>query len=197
MEQIEIVQGRYGERIASPQGMSIIEPLVNHGTYRENHERWYRLPQTCREVVRMAGWPLLLREFPIHFPVNAAESHARVLRRWMQQERQTDARARRDAREQFLAKLSEVTSCGRGLVPRRLEVLPLRPRGSARAGELPRSEAGRRRAPAGRRVNRALSHLTRSQLRDHKLRLQGASMMLRLGYVPIPPRRRAKKKGAK
>ena len=77
--------------------MRIIAPLINRGAYTERHERWYLLP--------------LVSGPPDGFlPINAGVAHERVLRAWTRQERASDARARRDAREQFQARLATAVS---------------------------------------------------------------------------------------
>jgi hypothetical protein len=74
--------------------MRIIEPLVNHGQYVEQHERYYGLPQ--HGTVDTFAF------------ADASKAHARFLRRWMRDERREDARARRDAREQFQARMEAI-----------------------------------------------------------------------------------------
>jgi hypothetical protein len=72
--------------------MQIIEPLVNFGTYREQHERWY----------------LIQGAHISFFPINAAAAHERFLQKWARQERVETKRMFRDAREQFLARMEAI-----------------------------------------------------------------------------------------
>jgi hypothetical protein len=71
-----------------------IDPLVTQGEYVEQHERWYLLPGDLR-------WSPV----PALAAVNAGDAHARFVRRWAETVRAEDARLRRDAREQFIARL--------------------------------------------------------------------------------------------
>lgn len=78
--------------------MQIIEPLVNYGPYVENHERWYLLESR----------PFVMPSLTTFFPVNAAVAHERFVQRWARDTKVEFDRARRDAREQFLARMEAI-----------------------------------------------------------------------------------------